>query len=296
MDSNTNDENLNLFLINKNKHSTLQWYLNLNLKEEENNNDELIHPFLGSLMIPTLGKYSKDSYDQSKIESLITIPLKLKNVSENNNKDHETSYTYTYKSNLISFPAEITNILNKKQKIENNTNSKTDTFIPTENIRFSFAVIHNQFYKNLTKTYDIYNMVNHLFLFPDLDFSKQKRQVKTYPVGMIIPKEIDMDIIDDFKDSNNTKYYNGIAINKLRVEYSSMHIIKEALGFSPNNMKFLMYRGYDDVIVHFYIIIMDEGGVNNHIFYYWIINSEEINSNLKEIFKYSNILRSYLRI
>ena len=76
---------------------------------------------------------------------------------------------------------------------------------------------------------------------------------------MVIPKGHEDCGVSEFVDSeqSKSKYYNGLSLNKLRREYSSVHLGKGmALCFSPNNMKIVVNR--KEKISYFWTVILDE--------------------------------------
>jgi hypothetical protein len=257
------ETNLSYNDIPKSKNEYFKFFLNLNELEKDNN---YLHPFLCSPTIPLLGKYNRETYTLSEAESLIILPLTQEK------KNGITDYKYL--NQTFNLPEEIKNILISPVITENNTKSKNINFVVTENIIFHWAIIKNTLQtKNKYTTQNnesVYNIVPHYFLFRnrELDFSKQKRYTCDYPITLI-PQDKE---ISKFTNQNNSKYDNAIKLKELRIEYSSIHLVKGALGLSPNNLRFILSTEND--IVHFFIIILDENNFTNYVFYYWICNSE----------------------
>jgi hypothetical protein len=121
----------------------------------------------------------------------------------------------------------------------------------------------------------VFNIVPHPFLFTHLDFCKTKKIIRNYPTCIIVPEEIkDSCGINPFRNlkTQNSKFDNNINFNKLKYEYSSVHLVKQALG---------IYKEHE--ITHFYLIILDENKLNNFFFYYLLLNTSRIQNLVNEI-------------
>jgi hypothetical protein len=262
---------------NKYEHSLFSFYI-----ENENFNPmKYVHEFLGVPKLPLLGKYSRDSYDMSEISSLIAYEYFLDSQKEND----------------IQIPVEILDYLKNLnfEEIENNTSLGEIPKISINNfesIKFYWCVINNKFKKTNSNGIEVYNIVPHTFLFPNLDFSKNKRITKFHLICLFTDKENQNSGLEEFTSESidkSNKYSRNINFNNLRMEYSSTHVVKGSLGFSPNNLEFKMNTNNN--IVDFYLILIDK---EIHIFYYWIINSEDTQDLLRSIFKESKNLNDLI--
>jgi hypothetical protein len=253
MESNYTEE-----IINRKKTKTDNFKFFLDFSNENSNAQSYIHDFLGNPKLLQIGKYANDSYDFANTTGLIVLPLATKDGSQYTNRDFK-----------INLPKDLTTILTDLQ-IDSSKPLNTNEFTATENIIFYWVIVNNSLDKKNDRA--VFNIVPHTFLFPEIDFSKQKRVVKNTPI-CLVPAGGDKNIVN-FEDKKGAKFPTDIQFNKLRVEYTSMHLIKGCLGFSPNNLKFVIKRGDD--IYQFYIIVLDEYKKTNFVFYYWFWDRDDI--------------------
>lgn len=243
----------------KAKHDAYCFYLN-----KSDNTSNFIHESFGQSSIPLIGKYNNDEYSLLEVQSLITI-----RVSPNDASD-------------VRFPNEIVCLLKNinPDMIENNTKSQVKAIKPSDNVMFYWVVLNNKLYDQ-SKTADVYNIVPHFFLNPHIDFGKFKRIEKVFPVCVCIPEEITESCgIDHFTDDKKTqRFKTGINFQKLRLEFSSMHLKGGGIAFSPNNLKFILQKS---PLAHFFLILLDDDNLTHHVFYYWITNDTEIEGTINK--------------
>jgi len=273
--------------ITKTDHNYFLFFLN---NASKSDTTSFMNEFLYLPKIPLLGKYNKNTYEMCDVLSLVTIDLK--------------------EGNFLNLPSELTNYLkfSFNQKLENNTKSpekNLSQFIDSQfefsEIKFYWVCTENTLIKDDSK---IYNIVPHTFLFDEFDFSKNRRIFINYPIFLYIADEMkkkninNPSYIKEFNQENNKYNYNnnnfktGINLNKLRLEYSSIHLIKDSIGFSPNNLKFYM-EDVNSQIFDFYLIIVKDKIF--HIFYYWIINEKYQADSIRKILTSSRDLKELLK-
>ena len=114
-----------------------------------------------------------------------------------------------------------------------------------------------------------------------MDFSKTKRKV--------FEKAISLFDIDDSSGKKDIDYFDNdkfaIGINDLRIEYSSMHLKKGSLAFSPNNLKFTLNT--DEPLSQFYLIMNDKENDFHSVFYFISCNNEQSELAMKNLMKKS---------
>jgi hypothetical protein len=241
----------------KQPHDAFKFFINLNDTE-----NSYLHNFLGSPTVLQIGKYSNEAYDLAPIDGLITLKL--------SHKVNSDSQTYTHNNIPFNLPEKVTSILTNLDIDE--INKTKSQFYATEFINFYWVIVNNTLDKKNTDS-SVLNIVPHTFLFSDIDFSKTKRMVRNTPI-CLIPAD-DSGAVVRFKNNNpHAKFNTDVSFDKLRVEYSSMHLIKGCLGFSPNNLKFVIKKGKD--MVDFYVVMLDELGIANSVFYYWLWERDDI--------------------
>jgi len=153
---------------------------------------------------------------------------------------------------------------------------KQASFIATDRVRFSWIIQLNdiQVSQQLQKEpMLIVNYVMHTVLFPFISFEKVKRITAKTPVGLVIPKEFQsQNGVVEFVDSNKNqgKFYSGMKIGNLRLEYSSVHMKGQSLAFSPNNMKLVINKKVP--IGLFWTVALDETMQCNTCYLHWIVN------------------------
>jgi len=153
---------------------------------------------------------------------------------------------------------------------------KQASFIATDRVRFSWIIQLNniQVSQQLQKEpMLIVNYVMHTVLFPFISFEKVKRITAKTPVGLVIPKEFQsQNGVVEFVDwnKNQGKFYSGLKIGNLRLEYSSVHMKGQSLAFSPNNMKLVINKKVP--IGLFWTVALDETMQCNTCYLHWIVN------------------------
>ena len=107
-----------------------------------------------------------------------------------------------------------------------------------------------------------------------VDFSNSKRIVFEKGISLFEVENCGKDIDYEIK--------NGIDINNLRLEYSSIHLKKGSLAFSPNNLRFKL--DIQKNLSQFYLIINNEEDDFHSVFYYITCNNEKSKEKMKEAF------------
>ena len=251
-----------------------------------------MHSFLGLPLIPLFGKYARDGYTLDEIKGLILLSVKYNNIS----KDMEFFNAKTpFK---IKFPIEVLDVLNNipekiphNKPINSNNNQKNKNtykkpeifdfhpfkFFPLPQIKFVWSInFHNKSSEFLPKSKpnmknppeSFKNIINHTWVFEDIDFSFKKKLINNIPCCVIIPKSI--------SNSCGVRMYltdnKGINFGSLRSEYLSTHVIQGSLCLSPNNMR--IHIDDTNVLSHFWSVYLQPD--NEHmVVYQWIFNDME---------------------
>ena len=100
----------------------------------------------------------------------------------------------------------------------------------------------------------------------------------------------------DENEKNDISYVkkdkNDISINELRIEYSSLHLKKGSLAFSPNNLKFKI--DISNPLSQFYLIMNIKENDYHSVFYYIICNNDQSKVLMKNILKKSNNIKDII--
>ena len=78
----------------------------------------------------------------------------------------------------------------------------------------------------------------------------------------------------------------------MRIEYSSLHLKKGSLAFSPNNLKFIL--DITKPLSHFYLIMNDKENDFHSVFYFITCNEEQIEVIMKNLLKKSGNLKEMI--
>ena len=276
----------------KEKHDIYDFFIN---KLEEEKNQTFIEEILGMSKLPMIGHYNGNEYSLGSILSLVCFQI---NICQGHNNDEITSNYSDFK-----LPNNIKDYLNVFEEIdiENNTkNKKLDSiFYPKKKLNFYFIISTLPYSPNPKNNNDnnnskIYNIVPHLYYHKDnnIDFSKTKRLVFEKAICLF---NIDGNGKNDISYFKNDK--NDISINDLRIEYSSLHLKKGSLAFSPNNLKFKL--DISNPLSQFYLIMNNKENNYHSVFYFIVCNNEYSEIPMKNILKKSNTIKdiiSYMKV
>ena len=277
-------ENLeNLKDYQKESHSNFDFFIN---KLDEEKNKTYIEEILGMPKLPMIGHYNGNEYNFGNILSLICFQI---DICQGKDSDEISSKYSDFK-----LPNNIKDYLNvyEEIEIENNTKNKklNANFYPKKKLNFYFiistlpATPHSK--KEENDNYNIYNIVPHLYYNKDseIDFSQTKR--------IVFEKALSLFNIDE-NDKNDISYFkkdkNDISINDLRIEYSSLHLKKGSLAFSPNNLRFKL--DISNPLSNFYLIMNIKENDYHSVFYYVVCNNEQSEIVMKNILKKSNNIK-----
>ena len=277
-------ENLeNLKDYQKESHSNFDFFIN---KLDEEKNKTYIEEILGMPKLPMIGHYNGNEYNFGNILSLICFQI---DICQGKDSDEISSKYSDFK-----LPNNIKDYLNvyEEIEIENNTKNKklNAIFYPKKKLNFYFIISTLPATPNSKKeekdNYNIYNIVPHLYYNKDseIDFSQTKR--------IVFEKALSLFNIDE-NDKNDISYFkkdkNDISINDLRIEYSSLHLKKGSLAFSPNNLRFKL--DISNPLSHFYLIMNIKENDYHSVFYYVVCNNEQSEIVMKNILKKSNNIK-----
>ena len=276
----------------KEKHDIYDFFIN---KLEEEKNQTFIEEILGMSKLPMIGHYNGNEYSLGSILSLVCFQI---NICQGQNNDEITSNYSDFK-----LPNNIKDYLNVFEEIDidNNTkNKKLDSiFYPKKKLNFYFIISTLPYSPNPKNNNDnnnskIYNIVPHLYYHKDnnIDFSKTKRLVFEKAICLF---NIDGNGKNDISYFKNDK--NDISINDLRIEYSSLHLKKGSLAFSPNNLKFKL--DISNPLSQFYLIMNNKENNYHSVFYFIVCNNEYSEIPMKNILKKSNTIKdiiSYMKV
>ena len=273
-------ENLtNLKECQKEQHQNFDFFIN---KLEDEKNKEYMEEILGMATLPMIGHYNGNEYNLGNIISLVCFQI---NICQGEQKDKITSKYSNFK-----LPSNIKDYLNifSEIDIENNTKNKKveSIFYPKQKLNFYFiisALPISSNPKNIDEKSKIYNIVPHLYYNKDngIDFSKTKRFVFEKALCLFTIYENGKNDVSSFKNDKN-----DISINDLRIEYSSLHLKKGSLAFSPNNLKFKL--DISNPLSQFYLIMNIKENDYHSVFYYIVCNNEQSEIVMKNLLKKSN--------
>ena len=275
-------ENLeNLKDYQKESHSNFDFFIN---KLDEEKNKTYIEEILGMPKLPMIGHYNGNEYNFGNILSLICFQIDICQGKDND----EISSKYSD----FKLPNNIKEYLNvyEEIEIENNTKNKklNAIFYPKKKLNFYFIIstLPPTPQSKKEENDNIYNIVPHLYYNKDseIDFSQTKR--------IVFEKALSLFNIDE-NDKNDISYFkkdkNDISINDLRIEYSSLHLKKGSLAFSPNNLRFKL--DISNPLSHFYLIMNIKENDYHSVFYYVVCNNEQSEIVMKNILKKSNNIK-----
>ena len=264
--------------IEKQSHQNFDFFINIIEKEKDN---KWIEEILGLPQIPLIGHYNGNDYSLGSILSLICFQIKICQ----GEKHDETISPFSD----FNLPKNIEEYLciNEELSISNNTKNKKleNIFYPKNNLNFYFIISGLPF--SLKDNKNIYNIVPHLYYNRNniIDFSSTKRIVFEKAISLFdIEKSKDIDYFDKNKFS--------ISINDLRNEYSSLHLKKGSLAFSPNNLKFKLNT--NKPLSHFYLIMNDKENEFHSVFYFISCNNEQGEIAMKNLLKKSGNIKDII--
>ena len=275
-------ENLeNLKDYQKESYSNFDFFIN---KLDEEKNKTYIEEILGMPKLPMIGHYNGNEYNFGNILSLICFQI---DICQGKDSDEISSKYSDFK-----LPNNIKDYLNvyEEIEIENNTKNKklNAIFYPKKKLNFYFIIstLPPTPQSKKEENDNIYNIVPHLYYNKDseIDFSQTKR--------IVFEKALSLFNIDE-NDKNDISYFkkdkNDISINDLRIEYSSLHLKKGSLAFSPNNLRFKL--DISNPLSHFYLIMNIKENDYHSVFYYVVCNNEQSEIVMKNILKKSNNIK-----
>ena len=267
--------------IPKQTHGVFDFFIN---KIEEEISKTYVEEFLGLPQMPLIGHYNGNDYSLGSVLSLICFQIKVCQGEKNN----ETISPYSG----FNLPKNIEEYLciNEELPISNNTKNKKleNIFYPKKKLNFYFIISGLPF--SLKDNKNIYNIVPHLYYNRNniLDFSSTKR--------IVFEKAISLFDIEKSKDKNDIDYFEkdkfSISIDDLRNEYSSLHLKKGSLAFSPNNLKFKLNT--NKPLSHFYLIMNDKENEFHSVFYFISCNNEQSEITMKNLLKKSGNIKDII--
>jgi len=277
----------NLNEIQKEAHQTFDFFIN---KLEDEKTKTYIEEILGMPKLPMIGHYNGNEYSLGSILSLVCFQI---DICQGDIKDQISSIYSDFK-----LPNNIKDYLNVNEEIDidNNTKNKgkaKSIFHPKKKLNFYFIISALPIeYNPKKKDKDendkskIYNIVPHLYYNKDndIDFSKIKRFVFEKALCLF-----DMDKNEKNDISYVKKDKNDISINDLRIEYSSLHLKKGSLAFSPNNLKFKL--DISNLLSQFYLIMNIKENDYHSVFYYITCNNDKSEVDMKKILNKSNNIK-----
>ena len=265
----------------KQTHSIFDFFIN---KIDEENSKTYIEEFLGLPQLPLIGHYNGNDYSLGSVLSLICFQIEICQGEKN---DEITSYFSDF-----NLPKNIEEYLciNKELEIYNHTKNKKleNLFYPKKKLNFYFIISGLPF--TLKNNNSIYNIVPHLYYNKNniIDFSKTKR--------IVFEKAISLFDIDNSNEKKYIDYFDNdkfnISINDLRIEYSSLHLKKGSLAFSPNNLKFKLDNS--EPLSHFYLIMNDKENDYHSVFYFISCNNEQSELAMKNLLKKSENIKEMI--
>ena len=265
----------------KQKHDIFDFFLNKLSKEDSS---MFIEEVLGLPKMPLIGHYNGNDYSLGSILSLICLDLDICQ-GEKNNEINSPFADFVLPKNIEEYLC-----INEELEISNNTKNKNleSIFYPKKKLNFYFIISSLPYVINSNK--NVYNIVPHLYYNKNntIDFSNTKR--------LVFEKAISLFDIEKSKEKNDIDYFDkdkfSISINDLRIEYSSLHLKKGSLAFSPNNLKFILDN--TKPLSQFYLIMNDKDNEYHSVFYYICCNTDKDEVNMKNLLKKSNTIKDLI--
>lgn len=260
--------------------------------------EKIIHNLLGTPKIPIFGKYSRDGYILDEVKGVLLLELKNELFS------NELEFQYKGAPKKITIPKEVKYIIDTiPEKIPhnkpinqsgNNFNKNKDfnknykkqeifdfhpfKFSPLPKIKFVWSInfpntfadiLVSENKQNKSKIDNNFkNIINHTWVFENIDFSSKKKLINNIPCCVIIPKNIEKTCgVEMYLQENK-----GINFGSLRSEYLSTHLNQGALCLSPNNFRIKIDK--TQVISHFWSVYL-QPDVEHLLIYQWYINEME---------------------
>ena len=266
----------------KQNHSIFDFFIN---QIEEENSKTYIEEFLGLPQLPLIGLYNGSDYSLGSILSLICFQIEICQ-GEKNDEIISPFSDFNLPKNLEEYLC-----INKELEIYNHTKNRKleNIFYPKKKLNFYFVISGLPF--SLKDDKNIYNIVPHLYYNKNniIDFSKTKRIVFEKGISLFDVENSGKKYIDYF---DNDKF--DIGINDLKIEYSSMHLKKGSLAFSPNNLKFKLDNS--EPLSHFYLIMNDKENDFHSVFYFISCNNEQSELTMKNLLKKSTNIKEMIDI
>jgi hypothetical protein len=278
LNPNKKDDCKTLLKMNKTLHEHFKFFINSHINSES----IFIHDLLCLPAVPLIGKYNKNFYDFSHVFSLVTFEFNLRDYESN-----QYHGNFNIPKNLIEFlNKEVLNIesINFNCKYSDEVYKNLKTFKDIDNVKFYWITSLNSIEQGSD---NIFNIVPHNFLFKEINFEHQKRIVKNYPICIFLDQLMKNNCYVEYyyneAEEKNINKKTSINFNRLRMEFSSTHLSKNSISFSPNNLKLIINRSND--LISFYVIFIYNNSI--HIFYNWFVNSYALYEKLDKIFSNS---------
>ena len=279
------ETSIQIKICEKQEHPTFEFFLNQLDKE---NQCKYINEILGLPQIPLIGHYNGSDYSLGSVLSLVCLEIQICQGEKNNEIISDFS-DFNLPKNLEEYLC-----IDEEIEISNNTKNKKleNIFYPKKKLNFYFVISGLPYILNNNKNINIYNIVPHLYYNRNnaIDFSKTKRIVFEKAISLFDVEEKKDESKSDIDYFDNNKF--SIAINDLRIEYSSLHLKKGSLAFSPNNLKFKLDNTKD--LSQFYIIMNDKDNDFHSVFYFITCNQEQTEVNMKKLLGKSKNLKEVI--
>ena len=261
--------------VQKQNHNIFDFFINKLSKETSST---FIEEVLGLPKMPLIGHYNGNDYSLGSILSLVCLDIDICQGEKSDELNIPFS-DFVLPKNIEEYLC-----INDELEIPNNTKNKKleNIFYPKKKLNFYFIISSLPFILNANKS--IYNIVPHLYYNKNntIDFSNTKR--------LVFEKGISLFDIEKSKTKNDIDFFDNdkfsISINDLRIEYSSLHLKKGSLAFSPNNLKFIFDN--NKPLSHFYLIMNDKENEYHSVFYFITCNKDEYEVTMKNLLKKSN--------
>lgn len=241
--------------------------------DEEHKEESYIYlqEFIGCPKLPIIGHYSHSDYSFGDI--LLLTKFQFDILAGENQDEIKSPFT-----DFIP-PQTITDYLNfnEKLKIDNNSRSRDPFFYPKKKIKFHFLITtHPLMNEDKNNKSSQVNLVPHPYYIGDNPiFEKGKtRTIFENPISIF-----ETTPYQSFVSTEKSK--DRIKFNDLCIEYSSIHLKKGSLAFSPNNLKFNIDN--TKPLSQFYLIICDKNKDYHSVFYYIVINDKSTKEKIESI-------------
>ena len=261
----------NILALEKTPCDAYKFFLNL---KDDTAPEGFLNFFIGETKLPLIGHYNHNEYTFGSILSIVSLNF---DICQGDNNEIKIPFQHFSPCESL---LEYLNV-NKVLEVENHSKAKNNqsVFIPQQKVDFYFIVSSLPGFDASRGPFVKFNVVPHAYLLGDSVFSGGKTRIAfNYPIS-IFEGDAPNNTIEKSDGNNNIQF------NDLRFEYSSAHLKKGGLAFSPNNLLFKINTKED--LSNFYLVMCLEQKKAHSVFYYITCNNKKSEEKMKNILETS---------